>query len=755
MRLKSKGNAVIIASQPLAPENRPLRAGAGLRQMLRSGAALVLSLIALGGPASTSAQTIPHAPGRQLMINGPDCLGAPELASRWKACDDATYGAWLAEIQGWRAERRVRAGLDGSRYENPSLKWAQSAFIQPQVMAEDRYLYDPATGRYTVDRLLNDLKTRYGGVDAVLIWPTYPNMGVDARNQIDMLLSMPGGLEGVRGMVADFHRQGVHVLFPFMLWDHGTRDPGTPWPQALTRLMADIGADGMNGDTQDGVPLTFSLAAEQIGHPLAFQPELSMADEALSWNVMSWGQYTFDAVPKVDRYRWLEPRHMVNISDRWARSKTDDLQYAFFNGGGWESWENVWGIWNGLTPRDGEAVRRVATLERGVAHFLTSPDWQPFYPARHVGVFASRWPKEGQTVWTLVNRNEYDVDGDQLTVPAEPGLRWFDLYHGRELTPVIVGGQATLSFPIEANGFGAVLAVRGRPDATIRALLSTMKSMTTQPLAKFDGAWTPLAQAMTPIAPTRAYAQAPEGMVEIPAGPFQFKVAGTEIEGGDKVGVDVAYPWEAQAGRFHERHMDLKRFFIDRTPVTNRQFKAFIDATHYHPKDDANFLKDWANATYPQGGADRPVTWVSLEDARAYAAWAGKRLPNEWEWQYAAQGADGRLYPWGGDWKADAVPAPDQGRDLRPPAPVGAHPQGASPFGVQDLVGTVWQWTNEFQDEHTRAAILRGGSSYQPQGSIWYFPQAYRNDQHSKLLLMSPGRDRSGSIGFRCVADAQ
>jgi hypothetical protein len=59
------------------------------------------------------------------------------------------------------------------------------------------------------------------------------------------------------------------------------------------------------------------------------------------------------------------------------------------------------------------------------------------------------------------------------------------------------------------------------------------------------------------------------------------------------------------------------------------------------------------------------------------------------------------------------------------------------------------------QDEHTRAAIVRGGSAYQPQGSIWYFPQAYRNDQHSKLLLMSPGRDRSGSIGFRCVADAQ
>lgn len=752
---------MIISSERLALAHRPLR-GAKLRRALRSGASLLLGLLTLASAAPADAQpvtvqpTIPRWAPAQLMINGPDCLSFPRLGSQWKGCNDAAYNSWLAEIQGWRDEQRVRVGLDASRYENPSLKWAQSAFMQPQVMVEDRYLYDPATGRYTVDRLLDDLKKRYGGVDAVLIWPTYPNMGVDARNQLDMLASMPGGIEGVKGMVADFHRRGVHVLFPFMLWDHGTRDPGTPWPQALTQEMADVGADGMNGDTQQGVPLTFSTAAEQIGHPLAFQPEQSFADEALNWNVMSWGQYTFDAVPKVDRYRWLEPRHMVNISDRWARSKTDDLQYAFFNGGGWESWENVWGIWNGITPRDGEATRRVATIERGVAPFLTSPDWQPFYPTQHAGVFASRWPKDGQTVWTLVNRNEYDVDGDELAVPAEPGMRWFDLYHGRELVPVAQGGgKATLAFPIEANGFGAVLAVRGQPDATIGALLTTMKAMTAEPLAKFDNAWKPLAQTMTPIAPTKAYAQAPEGMIEIPAGPFQFKVSGTEVEGGDKAGVDVAYPWEAQAGRFHEHRMDIKRFFIDRTPVTNRQFKAFIDATHYRPKDNANFLKDWANGTYPDGWADRPVTWVSIEDARAYAVWAGKRLPNEWEWQYAAQGGDGRLYPWGGDWKADAVPEPNKGRALPPPEPVGAHPQGASPFGVQDLVGNVWQWTNEFQDEHTRAAILRGGSSYQPQGSIWYFPQAYRNDQHSKLLLMSPGRDRSGAIGFRCVADAQ
>ncbi len=127
---------------------------------------------------------------------------------------------------------------------------------------EDRYLYDPVAGHYTVDRYLDDLKNRFGGIDAVLVWPTYPNIGIDDRNQIDMVQSMPGGVAGVKQMVADFHRRGVHVLFPFMMWDQGTHDPGEPWPKALAKLMEEVGADGMNGDTQDGVPLAFSLAAE-------------------------------------------------------------------------------------------------------------------------------------------------------------------------------------------------------------------------------------------------------------------------------------------------------------------------------------------------------------------------------------------------------------------------------------------------------------------------------------------------------------
>jgi gamma-glutamyl hercynylcysteine S-oxide synthase len=657
----------------------------------------------------------------------------------------------------------IRLGFDGSRYELPELRWTQSSFLQPQMMVQDRYFYDRVAHRYTVDRYLNDLEKRYGGIDAVLIWPTYPNMGIDDRNQHDLIRSMPGGVRGVRQMVADFHERGVRVLFPMMMWDQGTREPDKPWPQAIAELMAEVGADGINGDTQDGVPLAFSVAADRVGHPLAFEPEDGPSDEALAWNVLTWGQYNFPFVPLVDKYKWLEPRHMVNISDRWSRDKTNDLQFAFFKGVGWESWENIWGIWNGITPRDAEATRPVATIERAIAPFLISPEWEPLAPTLRYGVFASRWAWHDETVWTAVNRNEYDVEGPEIELQPEAGMRYFDLYHGTELKPEhSPEGKVVLSFDIEAHGYGALLATKTAPRAGIQALLSKMKEITAQPLASYSHKWAILPQQIVPIAPTKplstsssASSAPPAGMIKIPAGNFVFKVQGIEIEGSDDIGVDVQYPWESSPRRFHEHPMPMKPFWIDTYPVTNAQFQKFLDSAGYRPQDDMNFLRDWKGGSFPVGWDNKPVTWVSLEDARAYAAWAGKRLPHEWEWQYAAQGSDGRRYPWGNDWNANALPVLDKSRSMRGSDAVDAHPLGKSPFGVMDLVGNVWQWTEEFTDEHTRAAVVRGGEYYQPQGSIWYFPVTYKLDEHGKLLLTAPGLDRSGGVGFRCVQDAE
>jgi formylglycine-generating enzyme required for sulfatase activity len=675
----------------------------------------------------------------------------------WKMDVDGSADDWIAELTDWRREHLARIGYDDANYRRPELQWAQRNFVHAQMMVEDRYFHDPLTGRYTVDRYLDDLEARFGGIDSVLIWFVYPNIGIDDRNKTDLAHDLPGGLAGLKSAVDDFHRRGVRVFLPTMPWDHGTREPEQNDWQAMAELVRAVGADGINGDTYNGVPRAFFDACDALGCPVVLQPESTIsAEEQLIWNVQSWGKKApNEVIPPVAKWKWLEPRHMINYENRWGRDRNHDLQYIFFNGIGYNAWENVWGIWNQLTPRDAETLRRIATIERQFAPALVSMDWRPYERTLQAGVFASRFPTAGYTLWTLVNRNEYAVAGEQIALPHRDGTQYYDAWHGVPLQPRLDGDRAVFDFALEGRGFGALLALApGAALDGLDAFLARMQELSSVPLRSLSNQWRSLPQQLVPIAPTRPAAEAPPGMLAIPAGTFDFVVGGVEIEGQTWEGNDVQYPWEDSARRNHRHRMQMPGFFIDRTPVTNAQFRAFLDASGWRPRDPHNFLRHWQGGAPPPGWDNKPVTWISIEDARAYAAWAGKRLPHEWEWQYAAQGHDGRRYPWGNDWDETMVPAANRGRTLITPDDVDAHPAAASPFGLLDLVGNVWQWTDEYVDEHSRAAILRGGSNYQPQTSHWYFPQAYRLDQHGKYLLMAPCKDRSGSVGFRCVVDA-
>jgi gamma-glutamyl hercynylcysteine S-oxide synthase len=675
----------------------------------------------------------------------------------------ADRAAWLAGIKAWRKERLTRLRYDGSQYERPELAWTQRVVSQYQMLIWERTFYDPEKRVYTVDRFLDGIGERIGPIDAVLIWHVYPNIGVDDRNQFDLLRDLPGGIPALREMVNQFHARGVKVFFPTLAWDSGTRDEGTLVPAALAGLLKEIGADGINFDTLESVPAAFQAASEAAGHPLAFEPQFDIRDESLAWTNLGWDDWVtwedtpYPFVPMVNQAKWLEPRHMVDVTDRFTRDKTNSLQHAFFNANGYATLENLWGFWYGMTPREAETVLRITRIERTFPELIVSRDWEPHALTLQSGVYASKFPSARQTLWTIVNRNEYDVAGEQLRVAHRAGRHYYDLWHGAELIPAVSESEAILQFPIEGLGFAAVLETDGAlaDNGALHDLLAYMAERSHRPLDAFSRQWKFLPQQMVPIEATKLADSAPAGMIRIPGGNYDFDVRGIEIEGGNDPGVDVQYPWEDSPRRFHHHRIEISSFFMDRTPVTNAEFKKFIDATNYYPKDSHNFLRDWKNGTYPEGWAAKPVTWLSIEDARSFAAWAGKRLPNDWEWQYAAQSNDGKTYPWGNDWNAEALPSPGHSRTMRAPTDAAAFPQGASLFGVLDLEGNVSQWTNEFRDEHTRAAILRGGAYYQPRGSIWYFPQTYRLDEHQKYLLMSPGRDRAGTIGFRCVVDAK
>ncbi len=126
----------------------------------------------------------------------------------------------------------------------------------------------------------------------------------------------------------------------------------------------------------------------------------------------------------------------------------------------------------------------------------------------------------------------------------------------------------------------------------------------------------------------------------------------------------------------------LPVFYIDRFPVTNADYKKFVDAT------GAEHPQHWRRGVWPEGKADHPVVNVTWDAASAYAQWAGKRLPTEQEWEKAARGTDGRLYPWGNSFDPRKCNVNSDGT-----TPVGKYsPTGDSPYGCADMAGNVWEW---------------------------------------------------------------
>ena len=204
---------------------------------------------------------------------------------------------------------------------------------------------------------------------------------------------------------------------------------------------------------------------------------------------------------------------------------------------------------------------------------------------------------------------------------------------------------------------------------------------------------------------------------------------------------------EVPAGEFlmgsEKRKVSVDAFQIDRYPVTNAQYKLFLDA---NPEQPVPFVdEDWARPynwdrsarSFPPDRASHPVVLVSWYDAVAYARWAGKRLPTEEEWEKAARGIDGREYPWGNQKPTSDLCNFDG--NVGGTTPVGRYsPQGDSPYGCVDMVGNVWEWTASDFDE--RSKVLRGGGWR----SYWLYVGAATRDCYG------PGARRY-LVGFRCV----
>ncbi len=450
-------------------------------------------------------------------------------------------------------------------------------------------------------------------------------------------------------------------------------------------------------------------------------------------------------------------------------------------------------MWNGITARDGEALRRIGILLRffGLRGFLTSLEWVPFTTAvqeMDAGVFGSEWPLPSghETLYTIINRKAQATTAHVLLESRNETMKYYDCYLGQQLHPApAASGAPEVSVELEPWGFGCIVATNNgsavgaglssevvgelrtshfKQPENLSALLRTMAALTAKPLASFSTEWAYLKQTMTvsPSVPARPLLNATSDEVYVPGNPkFSFKASSVEIEGAAGSGVGVQFPFEKHPQRSHSQVLQIGAMYVDKYPVTNAQYHAYLEASGYRPEDTSNWLKqNFVSGEVRPGWEQRPVTYVSVQDARHYCAYHRKRLPQAFEWQYFAQGTDGRVYPWGNADDPSRTPVLQNNHTNPGPDPIGLHPQGASTFGVHDLISSVWQITSTFEDAHTASVVLRGGSNYAPRRDAhankgnWYFRQTPRLDSFGVLNMMSPSYDRAGTISFRCVADA-
>ncbi len=228
-------------------------------------------------------------------------------------------------------------------------------------------------------------------------------------------------------------------------------------------------------------------------------------------------------------------------------------------------------------------------------------------------------------------------------------------------------------------------------------------------------------------------------MILIPAGTF---LMGTTVEQAKKLAAEYGYHISWLSSEIPQREVNLPAYRIDKYPVTNEQFHNFCLATGYPGR------RHWEDSKPSNELLYHPVSHVNQIDARAYAKWAGKRLPTEAEWEKAARGTDGRLYPWGNEFNPGVCCWNRSGADGLTTDPVNTYPAGASLYGVMEMAGNLFEWCGDGPSGSDAYRPVRN-TAYIKSGS-WITTEIL--DLRPAARGFSGARNNAGSFnGFRCV----
>ena len=222
---------------------------------------------------------------------------------------------------GFALLRRNSAQFSSAAYDDPGRKWYHTAFSEYFAFMYDTHFYDRHARRYRIDELIEMGKREFGGFDCIVIWNSYPRLGIDERNQFDYYRDMPGGLPALKALTDRAHELGVRILLNYTPWDTDTRREGVSDGEALSEIIQKIGADGVFLDTMSNFDKDYQEAISRRNPHAAYDPEgmpslLNAQSITGSWLQLGDGAYDVVTPPNLLLCRWLEPRNSLRAINR-------------------------------------------------------------------------------------------------------------------------------------------------------------------------------------------------------------------------------------------------------------------------------------------------------------------------------------------------------------------------------------------------------------------------------------------------------